>query len=124
MDEAKKKKIIKLSRNDMGILTRYPMGHVHLRRHDKTANAVPQYRLMDPNDRHIGSADDDIRHRLYQMRDTEETPFHLLGECLALWEARRELLGNYTFEGQEYICWDPSALVRFYKLFDLENEPN
>ena len=133
IDEAQSKKIIKLNRHNMGILTQYTTGHAHLRRHNKIANTQqpkqvinPQqlYEMEDPTDTFQGEADDDIRCRLCQLRGTEETPFHLFRTCLAAWEARRELLGHYIFEGERLVAWEPMPLVRFFKHYDLENKPN
>ena len=133
IDEAKSKKIIKLNPFNMGILIRHTTGHAHLRRHNKIANTMqpkqitnpmPRYSLQDPDDNHTGQYNDDITCRLCQLKGTEETPFHLLQSCLATWETRRELLGSYTFEGERIITWEPMALVRFYKKFDLENKPS
>ena len=117
----------------MGILIGYTTGHAHLRRHNKIANTMspmqvtnpmPKYNLEDPDDNFQGTYDKEIVCRLCQLKGTEETPFHLLQNCLATWSARRELLGSYTFEGERIITWEPMALVRFYKEFDLENKPN
>ena len=133
VDENKSKKIIKLNRHNMGILVRHTTGHAHLRRHNKIANTKqpmrvlnpqPLYTMEDPDDNHAGPYDDEVMCRLCQLKGTEETPFHLIRDCLATWETRRELLGSYTFEGERIITWEPMALVRFFKRFDLENKPN
>ena len=65
-----------------------------------------------------------IRCRLCNIPGKEETPYHLLTECLAAWYSRWEMLGAYTFENEENPNWDPKELVGFFKRFDLENLVN
>ena len=57
------------------------------------------------------------------LKGKEETPYHLLKECLKIWRNRRETFGTYTFENEEFIDWEPAKLVGFYKDLDLENRP-
>ena len=133
VDRKKCKDIVSLNRYDLGILVRYTTGHAHLRRHNKIAGTMPPYQVLNPQPRYeltdpdeliFDNDDSDIRCRLCKLIGRVETPYHILQDCLAAWGERRNLLGEYTFEGQEYICWEPSALVRFFKTYDLENQPN
>ena len=131
IDRGKSKKISNMSRADLGIIMRYTTGHAHLLRHNKITGTLgdrpirfplPQYKLNDPDDGHIGKEDIDIRCRLCDLRGSEETPFHILKDCLAVWRERRDYFGTYTFEGTEFIDWSPEALVGYFKKLDLENK--
>ena len=132
MDPTKAKKIYKLNRYDLGILMRYTTGHAHLRRHNKIAGTIQppsfgpenKYQMENPEDSCTTEKDAEIRCRLCNIKGREETPFHLFTECLAAWYSRWEIFGNYTFENEESVPWDPKQLVRFFKKFDLENKPN
>ena len=83
---------------------------------------VPNYRLKDPDDIHTGPEDMEIRCRLCDLKGSEETPYHLLKDCLAVWEIRRDYFGTYTLENEEYINWSLDALLGFFKTIDLENK--
>ena len=83
-----------------------------------------KYSLNDPEDNHIGCYDREVTCRLCQLNGKEETPYHLAKECLRVWSTRRDLLGGYSFESEDTLCWDPSDLLQFFKHFDLENKPN
>ena len=83
-----------------------------------------KYRLVDPDDNHYGTYDRSIVCRLCKIKGSEETPFHLASECLRIWHARWELLGCYSFEGDDVLRWEPKSLLEFFKRFDLENKPN
>ena len=129
------KKITKLNRHELGILIRYTTGHAHLRRHNKITGTMlpraltrpePNYTLEDPDEKtsNEDEDDEDIRCRLCKLKGKQETPIHIITECLAVWERRRELFGSYTFEGDDNIGWEPASLIRFYKEINLENRPN
>ena len=113
-------------------MVRYLTGHAHLRRHNKIANTpqpvftdLPQmnYTLEDPDDR-TESGDRQIICHLCKLAGHEETSFHLFRDCLRAWETRLNLLGSYSFEQVNTVMWDPVALLKFFKHFDLENKPN
>ena len=132
-DKAKSKKICRLNRHDLGIMVRYLTGHAHLRRHNKIAK-TPQpvfyeypemkYNMEDPDDWFTDTFDRQITCRLCKLKGREETPYHLVTECLGAWRARMTYLGCYSMEGEDTITWEPSALLQFFKHFDLENKPN
>ena len=133
VDQRKSKVICKMGRSDLGIMIRYLTGHAHLRRHNMIANTQQEiyvdrprmrYNLQDPDDNHTGTFDDRIMCRLCQLPGREETPYHLARECLRIWGTRREILGGYSFEGDELFNWEPKPLLEFFKHFDLENKPN
>ena len=132
VDRGKSKKVMKLSRFDLGILVRYTTGHVHLRRHNKIAGTgsemaltrpEPRYELNDPDDT-FTTDDEEVRCRLCKLRGKEETPIHIFKECLAVWRQRRENFGEYTFENDDLLRWEPASLVGFFKEIDLENRQN
>ena len=131
IDRAKSKKIYNLTKYELGIIMRYTTGHAHLRRHDKIAGTMKpfafgpeqKYTLDDPE--HVAEEDDpEIRCRLCNLKGKQETPYHLLKECLRIWRLRYEMFGIYTLENEEIIHWSPARLVDFYKKLDLENRPN
>ena len=133
VDRAKSKKMVKMSRFDLGIMVRYLTGHVHLRRHNKIAKTqqpvytdLPEmkYNLQDPDDSHSGPYDRQITCRLCKLKGKEETPYHLVTECRRAWYTRFSLLGCYSLENEDILPWDPSTLLQFFKHFDLENKPN
>ena len=120
-----------MSRADLGIIMRYTTGHAHLLRHNKIAGTLgarpicfplPQYKLIDPDDRFEGSEDIDIRCRLCDLKGSVETPYHILKDCLAVWRESREMFRTYTYEGTDHIDWSPEALVGYFKKLDLENK--
>ena len=132
IDRGKSKKITKMCRKDLGIMVRYLTGHAHLRRHNKIANTpqpvfsdLPQmrYKLTDPDD-YMEEKDRQTTCRLCKLAGREETPFHLAHDCLRAWETRLNLLGCYSFEHEDIVPWEPTALLKFFKHFDLENQPS
>ena len=132
-DRSKSKKICKMNRHDLGIMVRYLTGHAHLRRHNKIAK-TPQpvffefpemsYKFKDPDDWYTDPFDRQITCRICKLKGREETPYHLVTECLGAWRARRTYLGCYSMEGENPIQWEPPGLLEFFKHFDLENKPN
>ena len=107
VDRSKSKKIIKLNRYELGLLIRYTTGHVNLTRHNKiTGSEVPRaltrpeprYNMQDPEDV-VLTDDEEIRYRLCNLKGKEETPMHMVSECLPLWRKRWEHLGHYDLEG-------------------------
>ena len=133
IDRGKSKLMSKMNRKDLGGMVRYLTGHAHLRRHNKIANTPQpqfvdqpqmQYTLHDPDDNHQGEYDRDIVCRLCKLPGKEETPFHMATECLGAWQARRDILGSYSFEGEQVFRWKPKPLLKFFKHFDLENKAN
>ena len=83
----------------------------------------PCYLLDDPEE--VDTPDDEeTRCRLCKIKGKEETPIHVVQECLAVWRSRWNYLGHYTLEGEEHIKWDPNSLVGFLRELDLENQPN
>ena len=114
-------------------MVRYLTGHAHLRRHNKIAN-TPQpvfyefpemaYNMTDPDDNYDKSFDRQVTCRLCKLKGREETPFHLVSECLGAWRARMTYLGCYSMEKVNPISWEPTSLLQFFKHFDLENKPN
>ena len=122
-----------MGRKDLGLMVRYLTGHAHLRRHNKIANTMQptyanfprmKYSLVDPDDDEKEPLDWDVICRLCQIKSTEETPLHLMAECLAAWEPRLELFGCYSLANESPLQWSPKALLQFFKRFDLENKPN
>ena len=133
IDRTKSKKISSMSRHDLGIMVRYLTGHAHLRRHNKIANTAQpfpvdfprmRYHLRDPDDNHVGAFDNEVTCRLCKLDGKEETPHHLATECLGAWRTRFDLLGYYSFGREDQFDWDPAALLKFFKHYDLENKPN
>ena len=120
-----------MSRTDLGYIIRYTTGHAHLRRHNKIAGTLqprsfgpePFYDMKDPDD-HDVSDDPEVRCRLCRLKGKEETPYHIVTECLAIWHSRWSNLGHYTFETCDHFDWDPTKLVGYLKEIDLENKPN
>ena len=105
--EANQKKKIKLNRYELGLLIRYTTGHVNLTRHNKiTGSEVPRaltrpeprYNMQDPEDV-VLTDDEEIRYRLCNLKGKEETPMHMVSECLPLCRKRWEHLGHYDLEG-------------------------
>ena len=132
-DRSKSKEALKLNRRDLGVYLRYVTGHCHLRRHNnligietKDYRSVPpnSYKLHDPDtDKNWGIGSTKNMCRLCKLHGTEETPFHLLTECLRTWALRRQVFGFYTFEGEEHFTgWRPKQIVEFFSKLDLENK--
>ena len=65
-----------------------------------------------------------IRCRICDLKGKEETPMHMISECLPLWRDRWENFGHFDLEREEYISWEPAALVGFVRKFEFENKPN
>ena len=42
----------------------------------------------------------------------------------SLWRERKQHLGHYCFDKEDFTVWNPKALVGFFKEIDLENKPN
>ena len=80
--------------------------------------------MEDPDDWFTDTFDRQITCRLCKLKGREETPYHLVTECLRAWRARMTYLGCYSMEGEDTITWEPLALLQFFKHFDLENKPN
>ena len=80
--------------------------------------------MVDPDDNFTGYSNPDITCRLCKLKGREETPYHIMKDCLGAWRQRRELMGSYTFEHVDLINWNPDALLGLFKHFDLENKPN
>lgn len=121
-DTTKSKTIARMGRKDLGMMVRYLTGHAHLGRHNKIAQTpgelyydLPQrkYEMEDPDENLIGPFDKDITCRLCKIEGKEETPFHLATECLRAWSTRRELLGSYSFERDDF-RWHPDSLLKFF----------
>ena len=133
VDLTKSKELSHMGRKDLGIMVRYLTGHAHLQRHNKIANTVQptycnfprmKYSLVDPDDGTEEQPDWDVICRLCQLTNTEETPLHLIRECLAAWKTRLELFGCYCLADETPLTWSQKALLQFFKHFDLENKPN
>ena len=60
--------------------------------------------------------------QVVQYNGKEETPDHLLRDCLRVWLSRRNIFYTYTFDGEENIEWKLTDLVSFFKGIDLENK--
>ena len=130
VDRSKAKRIMKLNRHELGILIRYTTGHAHLRRHNKITGTSlpmsltrpePRYSLDDPEETNEAD-DEEIRCRLCKLKGKEETPIHIFRDCLAPWQTRWSHLGHYTFEKEEYVNWEPTQLVGYFRKLDLENQ--
>ena len=113
-------------------MVRYTTGHAHLRRHNKIAGTSepmaltrpePLYKLSDPDDKNIPD-DETIRCRLCKIPGKEETPMHIFQDCLATWAKRRNIFGEYIFEEEHTVFWEPADIVGFFEHFDLENRQN
>ena len=121
-----------MSKCDLSTLVRYTTGHAHLRRHNKLAGTSQPLPVLKPEQRIIIKdpsesdfrVDEEIRCRLCQSKDKEETPHHIITECPTLWRERWTRLGYYTYEGIQCITWNPFSLLGFINSLDLENKPN
>lgn len=132
IDKAKSKKIYNLSKHELGIIMRYTTGHAHLRRHNDIAGTnqpraldmpQPLYTMEDPES--VGPmVKRNIQCRVCKLESKEETPFHLARDCLPLWRARWEAMGQYIFETDEEMTWDPKTLAGYFDKINLENKPN
>ena len=129
-NESRSKKIRKLNRFDLGILTRYVTGHAHLRRHNKIAGITnpeiqaynkDDYIYKDPEDNHTGHFDDQTLCRLCRLKGRQETPMHILLECNAAWRERMQYFKFHVLERDEILNWEPEQLVGFFKSLDVEN---
>ena len=40
------------------------------------------------------------------------------------WQTRIDILGSYSYEGEQVFRWKPKPLLEFFKYFDLENKAN
>lgn len=84
--------LTKLGRQDLGLVAQFVTGHNWLRRHDSIVNpnADPLCRLC---------------------QEAEESAFHIIGECPALWRSRREIFKTDLLD--EKPEWKVTQLTRF-----------
>ena len=128
------KKARLLSRKDTGTLVRNITGHAFLRRHNEiiengyvaaqNAEDTPHPPVPTPapfTEVDLESPNYARNCRLCRDHYSIETPFHLLGECNALWGPRRDHFRTYHNISAPFTDWEPSQLVGFYNEVNLEN---
>ena len=135
-----------LNKAQLSILVRNITGHAHLDRHRKI---MGDYGGRDDINQdflnHINGVDPPSTHtptnqgndlldivdtnlavnygtcRLCELRDTEETPIHLVLQCPYTWMGRAELFGEYEPSESTFANWDPAGMAQFFARYNLEN---
>ena len=102
-ETARSKKFLDLSKNHLHLLTGFLTGHCRLKKHMLR----------------IGVTDTD---ECRFCGEEEETPIHLVTECLAIASLRKECLGLETCRSEELASLKPSQILDLIRSLELEGE--
>ena len=92
-----------MDRHDVGLMVQAITGHCWLRRHQSliSSDVDPVCRLCN---------------------EEEETPWHLIGECPALWQARTEIFFTHFLEKAESSAFKVLKMIKHTTIQDLMTE--